>query len=108
MKMNAIRLLSSGCSLLLLFAILGCDVDVEEPGEMPNVDVSGDPGEMPEMDVEGPEVDAEMKTKEVEVPDVDVDTETKEVEVPDVDVSVPEEPQADSEEPKNEQASDGK
>ena len=83
------RLLSLGASLLCLFATVGCEVNVEEPGEMPDVDVRGEAGEMPEVDFQGPEVEAEMESSEVQVPDVDVETETQELQVPDIDVSVP-------------------
>lgn len=50
------------------FGLTGCDVDVDDSGELPSVDVDvdGDAGEMPDVDVKGPEV--EYETKEVEVP----------------------------------------
>ncbi len=47
----------------------GCDVDFEDSGELPTVDVEG--GELPEVDVEGPDVDVD--STEVEVPTLDVD-----------------------------------
>ncbi|REJ81564.1 MAG: hypothetical protein DWQ34_26970 [Planctomycetota bacterium] len=73
--------------------IAGCDVDVQDEGELPSVDV--EPGEMPEADVRGPDVDVDMEPAEVEVPDVDVETETETIEVPDVDVDIPEENEAE-------------
>jgi hypothetical protein len=73
--------------------VAGCDVDVEDPGELPTMDV--DPGEAPEMDVQGPDVDIDTEPTEVEVPDVDVETETETLEVPDVNIDVPEENEAD-------------
>lgn len=54
---------------LLVAGIAGCDVDVEDTGEAPTVDV--DPGRAPDVDVHGPEV--ETGTRTVEVPTVDVD-----------------------------------
>ena len=51
--------------------IAGCDVDVQEEGELPAVDV--EPGEMPDVDVRGPDVDVGTETETIEVPDVDVD-----------------------------------
>lgn len=71
----------------------GCDVDVEEPGKMPDVDVQADPGEAPDLNVRGPEVDVQEKKETVTVPDVDVqvDQEEKEVTVPDIDVNLPNE-----------------
>lgn len=55
-------------------ALIGCDVDQTQPGELPDVDVdvSGDPGQMPEYDMETPDVDVGSETKEVTVPDVEV------------------------------------
>lgn len=69
--------------------IVGCDVDVEDEGKLPDVEV--EPGKMPDVDVRGPDVDVDMEKKEVEVPDVDVDTEKKTIKVPDVDVDIPNE-----------------
>lgn len=54
---------------MMTIALVGCDVDVEESGSLPNVDVT--PGSMPEVDVDGPEVTTGTTT--VEVPTVDVD-----------------------------------
>lgn len=54
---------------LLVAGIAGCDVDVEDRGEAPTVDV--EPGRAPDVDVHGPEV--ETGTETVEVPTVDVD-----------------------------------
>lgn len=87
-------------TLPFLLTVAGCDVDVEEQGEMPSVDVDAEPGQMPEYDVvkeqegEMPEVDMQAESgnlPEVDVqgPDVDVDRETVEVPVPDVDVDMP-------------------
>lgn len=59
-------------------SLTGCDMDVEDTGELPDVNVQE--GEMPEVDVETPEVDVEKE--QVEIPD--------EVTVPDVDVDLPE------------------
>lgn len=58
---------------LALTASVGCDVDVDEPGRLPDVDVdvSGDPGALPDLDVDGPEVTTGEKT--VTVPTVDID-----------------------------------
>lgn len=82
-------LLALATGSLLALGAIGCDVDVEDPGEMPTVDV--EPGEAPEVDVHGPEVDVHEDKETVTVPDVDIDTEEKTITVPDVDVDIPEE-----------------
>lgn len=71
----------------MTFAFVGCDVDVEDSGELPNVEV--EPGEMPDVDVEGPDVDVDTEERDVTVPDVDVEMEEETVTVPDVDVDLP-------------------
>lgn len=85
------KLLRLGWLVVFLapFMLAGCDVDVEEKGELPDVDVES--GEMPEVDAEGPDVDVDMEKEKVTVPDVDVETEKEEVTVPDVDVDAPDE-----------------
>jgi hypothetical protein len=76
---------------LALVLLTGCDVDVNKPGKMPEVDVDVKPGTMPDVDVRGPEVEVKSKETEVTVPDVDVHMEKKKITVPDVDVKIPEE-----------------
>lgn len=71
--------------------LVGCDMDVEDEGRLPDVDVDATPGELPEVDVEGPDIDVDSERKQVEVPDVDIGTETETITVPDVDVDIPEE-----------------
>lgn len=69
----------------------GCDVDVEDEGKMPDVDMQVEEGRAPDLDVTGPDVDVHTEERQVEVPDIDVTTEEKTVEVPDVDVTIPDE-----------------
>lgn len=88
MKTSLLAVLTVG---LCGVGLVGCDVDVEEEGRMPDVEVEA--GKAPDVDVRGPEVDVDTEKKEVEVPDVDVDTEKKTIEVPDVDVDLPNENQ---------------
>ena len=87
MKISAC--LSVAALALVLFT--GCDVDVNKPGKLPEVDVNVKPGAMPDVDVRGPEVEVKTKETEVTVPDVDVHLEKKKITVPDVDVKIPEE-----------------
>ena len=57
---------------LLALSLGACTADVEDPGEMPDVDVSG--GEMPDVDVDPVDVDVSTDTQVVEVPDVDINS----------------------------------
>jgi len=56
------------------FALSACSANVEEEGELPemDVDVSGDAGALPEIDVDTADIDVGTEKKVVEVPDVDV------------------------------------
>ena len=56
---------------LMTIALLGCDVDVEDSGALPDVDVTATEGRMPDIDVNGPEVTTGTET--IEVPTVDID-----------------------------------
>ena len=53
--------------------LAGCDVDVKDKGEAPDIDVSAEGGRLPDVDVRTPDVDISTKKKEVTVPDVKVD-----------------------------------
>lgn len=79
------------CASVLAVTFGGCDVDVEDEGSLPEVNVEG--GDMPDVDVTLPDVDVGTEETTVTVPDVDVDVGTEEstVTVPDVDVDVPDE-----------------
>lgn len=61
-------------SMALLFGLFvaGCTADVEDEGEMPEVEVEG--GEMPEVDIDPARVEVGTDTQTIEVPDVDVET----------------------------------
>ncbi|QDU82388.1 hypothetical protein Pla110_41430 [Polystyrenella longa] len=61
--------------LILPGALLmtGCDVDVRDEGELPDIDVEATEGRMPDVDVRGPDVDVGTKEKTITVPDIDVD-----------------------------------
>lgn len=69
MKHKGFAILAAGA---LAVGLAGCDVDVEDKGKMPDVDVDVEEGRMPDVDVRGPEVDVETKEVPVTVPDVDV------------------------------------
>ena len=55
-------------------AVSACSAEVEEEGELPemDVDVTGDAGSLPEVDVDTADVDVGTETQTIEVPDVDV------------------------------------
>ncbi len=82
------KLILSAATLAL---ISSCNVQKEEKGEMPEVDVdiAADEGELPEYDVDWASVDIGTTTKTVEVPKVMVVMEEEEVEVPVIDVDAP-------------------
>lgn len=76
------------CGLALVsLGLTGCDVDVNDPGKMPDVSVT--PGRAPDVDVRGPDVDVTTKESTATVPDIDVDTKEVPVTVPEVDVTLP-------------------
>lgn len=58
----------------LTMAVVSCDVDKTEDGELPDVkvEVEGE-AKLPKYDVDGPDVTVGKKKVEVEVPTVDVD-----------------------------------
>jgi hypothetical protein len=55
---------------ILSLTLAGCDVDVQDKGKLPEVEVKE--GRMPDVDVRGPEVEVDREILEVPVPDVDV------------------------------------
>jgi hypothetical protein len=74
----------------LMVPSMGCDIDVNDPGQLPDIEIRN--GRMPDVKVRGPEVEVREQSKEVEVPtDIDVKTETKTITVPEVDVTFPKE-----------------
>lgn len=76
-------------SFLLSAFMFSCNVEKEQSGEMPEVDVEVTEGEAPEYDVNWADVQVNTKTKTVKVPKVIVTMEEEEVEVPSIDVSMP-------------------
>lgn len=76
-------------SFLLSAFMFSCNVEKEQSGEMPEVDVDVKEGEAPEYDVNWADVQVNTKTKTVKVPKVIVTMEEEEVEVPSIDVSMP-------------------
>jgi hypothetical protein len=76
-------------AVLVAFTLAGCDVDVEDEGELPKVKV--EPGRAPDVDVRGPDVHVGSKETTVTVPDIDVDTKETDITVPDIDVDIPDE-----------------
>lgn len=63
------------------------DVDVDDAGELPSVQIDG--GELPEVDVDVADVDVRMKETTVKVPDVDVDMKETTISLPTIDVDQP-------------------
>jgi hypothetical protein len=65
------RLLGAFAPLALAAALGACTADVEEEGDLPNVEVT-DEGSLPEVDVDPAQVDVTTDTQQVVTPDVDV------------------------------------
>lgn len=65
------------------------DVDVEDAGELPSVDIEAKAGEWPEVDVDVADVDVRMKETEVKVPDVDVEMKETTIKLPTIDIDQP-------------------
>jgi hypothetical protein len=86
MRLNILKSILAGVAVM---GMIGCDVDVEDEGEMPTMEV--EPGRAPDVDVHGPDVDVTEEERTVTVPDVDIDTEERTVTTPNVDIDVPEE-----------------
>ena len=84
-------LLGTSAVVLIAVGTLGCDVDVKDKGQLPDVDVAVEPGRVPDVDVRGPDVDVKTKETTIKVPDVDIKTKKKTIKVPDVDVRIPQE-----------------
>ena len=55
---------------LMVFALSACDVDVNDPGEAPDIEV--EEGRAPDVEVTPPDVDVDTERKKIEVPDVDI------------------------------------
>lgn len=79
--------------VMALALISSCNIQKEEKGELPEVDidVSAEEGEMPEYDVNWADIDVGTTTKTVEVPKPMIVMEEEEVEVPVVDFDMPNE-----------------
>jgi len=76
----------------LIVPTMGCDIDVNDPGELPDIQIKN--GRLPDVNVRGPEVDVHRVQKQVEVPtDIEVQTENKTITVPEVDVTLPQDRQ---------------
>ena len=84
-------LLKTCAAAILAVAAGGCDVDVKDKGELPDVNVDVKAGRLPDVDVRGPDVDLKTKETTVKVPDIDVKSKDVTVKVPDVDVRIPKE-----------------
>lgn len=74
----------------LVVPSMGCDIDVNDPGQLPDIEIRN--GRVPDVEVRGPDVKVHEQKKQVQVPtDIDVRTEKRTITVPDVDVTLPRE-----------------
>jgi hypothetical protein len=74
---------------VFLVPLAACQVEKEESGSLPDVDVDVEPGNLPEYDIEGPDVNVGVTERTVTVPKLIVVQEEETVQVPYVDVDVP-------------------
>lgn len=74
---------------LILLPLTACQVEREQAGRLPDVDVEVEPGQLPEYDIQGPDVNVGVTERTVTVPKVIVVQEEETVEVPYVDVDIP-------------------
>lgn len=63
----------ASAALVATLGLAGCDIDKEEEGQLPDVDVSVEEGQLPDYDVEGPDVDVGTEQRTITVPDIDVE-----------------------------------
>ncbi len=75
--------------MLLIFPLTSCQVEREQTGKLPKVDVDVESGRLPEYDIEGPDVNVGVAKRTVTVPKVIVIQEQETVEVPYIDIDVP-------------------
>ena len=66
------RLSKSLVAVMMVGAFAACTADVEDPGELPDVDVQG--GEAPQIDIDPVDVDVTTDTQTIVTPDIDVST----------------------------------
>ncbi|MGF1493797.1 MAG: hypothetical protein ACFBSC_15355 [Microcoleaceae cyanobacterium] len=76
-------------SMLLLVPLVGCQVEKEQSGSLPDVDVDVEAGSLPKYDIDGPDVKVGVRQETVTVPKVIVVQEEETVEVPYIDVDLP-------------------
>lgn len=55
----------------LATGLAACDVEQEQEGDLPDVDVQAEEGQLPEYDVETPDVEVRQDT--VTVPEIDIE-----------------------------------
>lgn len=71
--MTGKRFMGAFPTLVLAAALAACTAEVEDEGELPEVEVTEE-GRMPDVDLDPAEVDVTTDTQRVVTPDVDVTT----------------------------------
>ena len=61
---------AAGIAAALGLTVAACTAEVEDPGEMPTVEIEG--GSLPEIDVDPAEIEVTTDTQVVRVPEVNV------------------------------------
>jgi hypothetical protein len=80
----------------LALSLTGCaDMEVEDQGELPEVQMDG--GELPEPETDETDVDTDTQQQEMTTPETEADADQTEPPVPELDLEVPQEnPQQDN------------
>jgi hypothetical protein len=58
---------------LAMFLTVGCTVEKEQEGEMPEVDVQVEGGQLPEYDVDAADVEVTTEERTITVPEVNIE-----------------------------------
>lgn len=74
---------------LFILPLSACQVEREQAGSLPDVDVDVDPGSLPEYSLEGPDVQVGVTERTVTVPKLVLVQEQENIEVPYIDVDIP-------------------
>jgi len=87
--MKLIKLRNFALAAAVIFPLAACQIEREQAGSLPDVDVDVEPGSLPEYSIEGPDVQVGLTERTVTVPKVVLVQEQETIQVPYIDVDVP-------------------